>query len=249
MPNHVTNQVSISGNAESLAKLKAVLFAPGTPDSSNDENVGLVVDFNGLIPMPQSLDIEAGSLTSSMQKWIAIDKERPAAVLQAKYKALYDNLVKHAGGQINWKKDKVSDVEALFRQQPDLAAQCGINLDYGEQIRHNIELYGCPTWYEWSIRHWGTKWNAYHQHIGIFSDTEIYVEFDTAWSPPEPVFAAIVEAFPELQLEVRYIDEGGGFAGTFYGKDGCLYDEPCPDDDFKAFAREHFYWIYDDEDD
>lgn len=68
MPNHVTNQVSISGNAESLAKLKAVLFAPGTPDSSNDENVGLVVDFNGLIPMPQSLDIEAGSLTSSMQK-------------------------------------------------------------------------------------------------------------------------------------------------------------------------------------
>lgn len=52
MPNHVTNQVSISGNAESLAKLKAVLFAPGTPDSSNDENVGLVVDFNGLIPMP-----------------------------------------------------------------------------------------------------------------------------------------------------------------------------------------------------
>lgn len=114
MPNHVTNQVSISGNAESLAKLKAVLFAPGTPDSSNDENVGLVVDFNGLIPMPQSLDIEAGSLTSSMQKWIAIDKERPAAVLQAKYKALYDNLVKHAGGQINWKKDKVSDVEALF---------------------------------------------------------------------------------------------------------------------------------------
>lgn len=78
MPNHVTNQVSISGNAESLAKLKAVLFAPGTPDSSNDENVGLVVDFNGLIPMPQSLDIEAGSLTSSMQKWIAIEKnDRP----------------------------------------------------------------------------------------------------------------------------------------------------------------------------
>ena len=76
-----------------------------------------------------------------------------------------------------------------------------------------------------------------------------YVEFDTAWSPPEPVFAAIVKAFPELHLEVRYIDEGGGFAGTFYGKDGCLYDEPCPDDDFKAFAREHFYWIYDDEDD
>ncbi len=67
MPNHVTNQVSISGNAESLAKLKAVLFAPGTPDSSNDENVGLVVDFNGLIPMPQSLDIEAGSLTSSIK--------------------------------------------------------------------------------------------------------------------------------------------------------------------------------------
>ena len=37
MPNHVTNQVSISGNAESLAKLKAVLFAPGIPDSSDDE--------------------------------------------------------------------------------------------------------------------------------------------------------------------------------------------------------------------
>ncbi|EGF12106.1 hypothetical protein HMPREF9123_0086 [Neisseria bacilliformis ATCC BAA-1200] len=220
MPNHVTNQVSISGNAESLAKLKAVLFAPGIPDSSDDENVGLVVDFNGLIPMPQSLHIEAGSLTYAMQKWNDIDKNQLAAVLQAKYEALYDNLVEHADGQINWKQDKVSDMEALFRQQPDLAAKCGINLDYGEQIRRNIELYGCPTWYEWSNRHWGTKWNAYHQHIGTLSDTEIYVEFDTAWSPPEPVFAAIVETFPDLQLEARYIDEGGGFAGTFYGEDG-----------------------------
>ena len=53
MPNHVTNQVSISGNAESLAELKAVLFASGIPDSSDDENIRLVVDFNGLIPMPQ----------------------------------------------------------------------------------------------------------------------------------------------------------------------------------------------------
>jgi hypothetical protein len=37
--------------------------------------------------------------------------------------------------------------------------------------------------------------------------------FDTAWSPAEPVVAALAEQFPTLSLTHRYCEGGMGFAG------------------------------------
>ena len=36
-------------------------------------------------------------------------------------------------------------------------------LQLGASYLSNLEKYGYPTWYEWSIATWGTKWNAYDQ--------------------------------------------------------------------------------------
>lgn len=55
MPNHVINQISLSGDPE---KIRSMLEAI----KSNELGVGSV-DFNRIIPMPESLDIEAGSRT------------------------------------------------------------------------------------------------------------------------------------------------------------------------------------------
>ncbi|UOO99913.1 hypothetical protein [Kingella potus] len=66
----------------------------------------------------------------------------------------------------------MSDAEAPFRQQPDPAVKCHFDADCGEQIRRNTELYGFPTWYEWRICHWETKWNTCHRHTGTLSDAE-----------------------------------------------------------------------------
>ena len=51
-------------------------------------------------------------------------------------------------------------------------------------------------WYNWRLQNWGTKWDCYEVDI---DDSELEygfeVTFDTAWSPPEEICAAIKEQF------------------------------------------------------
>lgn len=70
---------------------------------------------------------------------------------------------------------------------------------------------GIPNWYNWNIDNWGTKWNAYK----IASDDD-YIQFNTAWSTPEPVIKALSEKFPDVEIRVEYADEDLGYnCGTY----------------------------------
>jgi len=46
--------------------------------------------------------------------------------------------------------------------------------------------YGASDWYEWQLKHWGTKWGTYgtktHELGG--DESPILIEFQTAWNPP-----------------------------------------------------------------
>jgi hypothetical protein len=66
---------------------------------------------------------------------------------------------------------------------------------------------GAVDWYQWSIEHWGTKWNAYDTAV---SEDERVVRFDTAWSHPWPVIEALSKKWPTHVLEVAYADEDLG---------------------------------------
>jgi hypothetical protein len=48
---------------------------------------------------------------------------------------------------------------------------------------------GCLYWYDWNIKHWGTKWNSYS--FRQISDT--CVVFSTAWNAPAPVIQKLAE--------------------------------------------------------
>ena len=50
-----------------------------------------------------------------------------------------------------------------------------------------LSEYGATNWYDWCIDHWGTKWNAKQTILSQYNN-HIMFEFDTAWSPPEPIF-------------------------------------------------------------
>lgn len=71
------------------------------------------------------------------------------------------------------------------------------------------ELYGEKNWYDWNIKNWWTKWNAYGCDIA-----EGELRFDTAWSSPVPVIVKLSEMFPETEFEVMYADED---IGSNYG--------------------------------
>jgi len=80
--------------------------------------------------------------------------------------------------------------------------------------------------YEWCIENWGTKWGIYDSVLqdadGLGSDpddcddeAEIMYNFNSAWSPPNPVILKMSEMFPELEFDLRYFECGAAFNGTF----------------------------------
>ena len=68
--------------------------------------------------------------------------------------------------------------------------------------------------YEWCIKHWGTKWNVDCTRRGNV------LRFETAWSPPLPVMAAMATRFPALTFTLRYYEGGQGFQGKAVWRDG-----------------------------
>lgn len=81
--------------------------------------------------------------------------------------------------------------------------------------------YGFPSWYEWNIAHWGTKWDLCEPHIERIDDNTVVVTCETAWSPPITAF----ETMKEMGYEIRalYCGEGPEFAGIWEaGTDTCF---------------------------
>lgn len=94
------------------------------------------------------------------------------------------------------------------------------NKELVEICKENIRLHGHPTWYEWSIGNWGTKWGAYLQ---VEVEPNL-IQFDTAWSCPIPVLTALAAKFPEVQFVVEFADEDvGSNQGTLVFENGELF--------------------------
>ena len=78
-----------------------------------------------------------------------------------------------------------------------------------------------PDWWTWRNDNWGTKWNLVPNHDGDLTayltveDGEDYIslEFDTAWSPPEGIYEAIVEKYPDLSVNWFYREDGVQISG------------------------------------
>ena len=67
------------------------------------------------------------------------------------------------------------------------------------------------NWLSWHRENWGTKWGAYDGSLTI-EDGRVILKFDTAWSAPYPIMAALANKFG-VPFEHRYFDEGHGFWG------------------------------------
>ena len=78
-----------------------------------------------------------------------------------------------------------------------------------------------PDWWNWRNLHWGTKWNLLPSPEGNLTgyelvgqtDSFIELDFDTAWSPPSGIYAAIYEKYPSLAINWFYREDGCQLAG------------------------------------
>lgn len=74
------------------------------------------------------------------------------------------------------------------------------------------ERHGADNWYAWALDHWGTKWDIEDASVEEAGPTQVTYEFDTAWSPPEPVCRKLREQFPALHIAWFYDEPGSAMA-------------------------------------
>jgi len=100
------------------------------------------------------------------------------------------------------------------------------------------EKYGKENcWHWWSVKNWGTKWNAY----AVNNDGQGYISFNTAWSTPEPIFKALSKKFPKIKFTIRFADEDfGSNCGEIVAERGKLsiYRPEDQSKEANAFAAE-----------
>lgn len=90
--------------------------------------------------------------------------------------------------------------------------------------------HGSNNWYDWSVTHWGTKWDASDVQCERHGPGSVTLQFDTAWGPPLAAYDYAVEG--GLSVEATYCEPGCCFIGRYQdGEDFCHSMDGCPDDD------------------
>ena len=98
------------------------------------------------------------------------------------------------------------------------------------QHPHVVDGQEMVCWYDWNVRNWGTKWNAYDTSVTPQPGDLCELRFDTAWSHPAPVIEALSEKFPDEIIEVAFADEDfGSNCGRYKIKGGAVREQFFPD--------------------
>jgi len=79
------------------------------------------------------------------------------------------------------------------------------------------------AWWDWRVQHWGTKWDVggENDHMERVSDTELYMSFESAWSPP----IEALQSRDDIQYVLHYCETGCDFCGTASGDSDGHSDE------------------------
>jgi hypothetical protein len=102
----------------------------------------------------------------------------------------------------------------------------GVDAQLKEKYEANKAKYGHAHWYDWQIANWGTKWDARVEDFQIDDPKEVYVYFETAWSPPVEFLKWFSELHPDVIFENEYDEEGCFFEGkTSHDPDFGFTDE------------------------
>ena len=88
----------------------------------------------------------------------------------------------------------------------------------------NMTKYGYESWYDWSVAHWGTKWDVgdnIDPEDYTPGDNQVMLYFDSAWAPPIRGMEQLESAGFEVQL--YYWEPGMAFCGMYLTSSGDKY--------------------------
>jgi Ferredoxin-like domain in Api92-like protein len=107
---------------------------------------------------------------------------------------------------------------------PELLEEAPIGDDYEAKrdaiAARNVQEFGYPSWYEWAVDNWGTKWDigeVDEDYMEKSADCKtVTFSFDTAWSPPLEWYDNI----SGFDINAYYYEPGGCFCGRWNSADG-----------------------------
>lgn len=208
MPNYVINICKFNGEQEKITEILEKIRCKD-PEKFEDVQIGSF-DFNEVIPMPQSLDIESGSRTftgielyltsiNPNADWFSFDTYEK--VTQYTFDNLYNKLSKEKMFVPYRTSIAIEEIEKII-----LNDDVNKLIDLGYKACGNMLNYGATTWYDWCCNNWNTKWNAIDSQL-VGSDS---LYFQTAWSPAVPVILKLSEMYPDIAINFKWADEDIG---------------------------------------
>lgn len=145
-----------------------------------------LVDFNSIIPMPESIrGIKVNGderLVEFLNGKLSLNPSSDDFLSSLQLSNVLRNI--ESGGMTKWNDCQFENFVTMLR---------------------NYREYGITSWYDFSIKHWGTKWNAYD-----IVESDGGIEFQTAWNAPHPIIAKLAEKFPDEKITHLWSDEDIG---------------------------------------
>lgn len=135
---------------------------------------------------------------------------------------------------INGPTDKINELAAALKAgnfcstvlpvpEPLLDEQSssygGDDADEKDALRARLtEQFGYANWYDFCCDNWGTKWDVEDATPTVDPSSypgwsELETSFESAWSPPEGIYAALVKM--GLEVDAFYFEPGMSFAGRW----------------------------------
>ena len=221
MPNHIKNIITLKGDEQ---KIREML------EEIQYDELGLgTVDFNKIIPMPESLNVESGSRTDKgieMVKTYLENMPEEQSDKEGTYDEFFEDLRSHSAEISDEEEKKIWNI--------------------GVTAVENLHKYGAPTWYEWCTNNWGTKWNAYGYDEGTDYSASGNLHFQTAWSAPHPVIKKLAQMYPDIIFEHEWADEDIGVnCGQKCYSNGECTEEYCPESEKDRIEFACRIWNYD----
>ena len=153
---------------------------------------GYSFDFNKLIPMPDDLKLDAGSIEGDSiacyylslnddekNKLMKLLKSKEASYCHNYWNKYKDDIKKLENNPKRLNK-KINNFNGLF--DFDKEKQFTSINELGKQYVETIKKYNFPQWYDWCVKNWGTKWNV-EEDVDIVYDKNIDeydISFQTA---------------------------------------------------------------------
>jgi len=201
MPNWCENDLWISG-----PDVDVILEFVKTKGKELDKTY--LFDFNEILPMPKELEDTAESS--------------------------FDNLGMFALGgpdvenSFSWvlRDEKIIalGIKTLDELREHYRKTFPQTLERGAISLRAYQATGFTSWYHWCNANWGTKWNSANAQVRRQKSALLF-KFDTAWSPPLPVIAALAARFPKHKFTHKYYECGGGFQGRVVYMKGVVKEQ------------------------